>query len=47
MSRKLEITRNAKTCSKQKKVAQNTESCQKIVEQLVASPIIGHSGAEK
>jgi len=29
-----------------KKVVQNTESCQKIAEQLVASPIISHTGVE-
>jgi len=33
--------------ARNKKVAQNTESCQNIAEQLVASPIIGHTGAEK
>jgi len=43
MSGKLEITQNAKSCSKYEKLP---KSCQKVAEQLVASPRIGHSGAE-
>ena len=35
---KLEIVQNAKSCSKRKKVARNTRSCQKVAEQLVESP---------
>ena len=33
-----EIVQNPKSCSKRKKVARNTRSCQKVAEQLVENP---------
>ena len=36
------ITQCSKSCSKRKKVARNTKSCQKVAEQLVESPTGAH-----
>jgi len=37
------LAQNKKSCSKYEKLP---KSCQKVAEQLVANPRIGHSGAE-
>ena len=42
MARKVKIIQCSKSCSKRKKVARNTKSCQKVAEQLVESPTGTH-----